>query len=163
MIPNAVASTGAYAGLWGHLKSIDHALDRTLSFGDPRRLTELDRDRLQALIDLLEGSLLKETDPSHLAEDLLAHCRTVAPDYSVAVDFHQEIANHPAFKEWLKSSKCSVEYKVKRLICALTDVLTEETPKNLLGISPRDIPAQEFKVLRAILQPLLADTETALY
>ena len=52
MIPNAIASTGPYAGLWSHLKSIDHALRRVLA---DTKLTELAQDRLEALLELLEG------------------------------------------------------------------------------------------------------------
>jgi hypothetical protein len=161
MIPNAVANTGPYAGLWGHLKSIDHALGRTLDFGDPRKLTGLDRDRLQALIDLLEGSLPKDPDPLNVTIDFLTRCGTTEPDYSTAIDFHREIAEHPAFKEWLKTSKISFEDKVKRLIKSLEVVLVKSTPSSLF-LTKEEIPQKEFQVIRAVLQSLLDETEAAL-
>ena len=159
MIPNAVASTGPYAGLWSHLKSIDHALERTLAIADPRKLTELDRDRLQTLVEFLQGSLLPNPISPSDTGDLLLHCQTTGPDYSGAIDLRQEIYDVPAFDEWSKSSKKSFEINVQRLIKAVEDVLNEGTPDQLF--QQKEIPKKELGVLRAVLQSLLAKTEMA--
>lgn len=41
MIPNAMTSTGPYAGLWSHLRSIDYTLERVMCTS-PHKLTELE-------------------------------------------------------------------------------------------------------------------------
>jgi hypothetical protein len=161
MIPNAVASTGPYAGLWSHLKSMDHALDRALQTADCRRLTELDKDRLHALVELLQGGLPTSGSPEE-ADDLLLHCcQTTEPDYSGAIDLRQELRNVEAFEEWSRPSRKSLSDNVGRLIRAIEDFLGETSPHSL--IPQKEIPRKEFEVLRAILQSLLAETETALY
>jgi len=164
MIPNAVASTGPYAGLWSHLKSMDHALERALRITNTGKLTELDKDRLQALIEFLQGSLPTPPDSSEEADDLFFRRQTTEPDYSGAIDLQQEVHNVHAFEEWSKPSRKSFEINVRRLIKAIEEVLGESTSNTLLpGMRQKEIPRTEFEVLRAILQSLLAETETALY
>lgn len=158
MMQDAVASTGPYAGLWGHLKSIDHALGRVLVPGDPRRLTALDKDRLQALIGILEGSLTKYPDLAD--DDAFLRCQPFEPDYSVAMDFYEKISDHQDFKAWRKSARESSGDKIKRLVKALNDILSEDN-RGLFG--RKDSRKQEIEVLRAVLKPLLAETEAALY
>src|SRR5947208_2936852 len=68
MIPNALAVTGPYAGLWSHLKSMDHALARALDSGNPSSLTALDKERLEALVQFFQRGLVSEnSDPSTIA------------------------------------------------------------------------------------------------
>ena len=129
MIPDSVTSAEPYVGLWGHPKSIDHALGRTLSLGDPTRLTDPDRDRLQALIDLLEASMPKNTGSSEATEESLVRCWTTEPDYSTAMDFHSRIADHPSFREWKKSSRKSFGEKVRQFTEVLQLILARAESK----------------------------------
>jgi hypothetical protein len=159
MIPNAVASTGPYAGLWSHLKSIDHALGRTLASADPRKLTELDRDRLQALVDFLQSSLLTDSDPLNAPGGQFLPCQTLEPDYSRAIDLREELDRIPAFKEWSRPSRKPIENSIQRLIRAVEEVLVGGTPEQLFP----EIRKKELGVLRAVVQSLLAETEIAMY
>jgi len=86
MIPNALANTGPYADFWGHLKSIDHALERALNpditSPDHDReqtldadkttpgLTDLDRDRFKALILFFKSALTQKTEGSEFQKTL---------------------------------------------------------------------------------------------
>jgi hypothetical protein len=162
MMPDSVASSDTHVGLWGHLKSIDHALSRISSLGDPKGLTELDRDRLQALVDLLNASLAKNTDLSDTTGEFLVRCWTAEPDYSTAMDFHRLIADDLSFREWKKSSRKPFGEKVGQLTEALESVL-DRAQSNEVLISKDPIPQEELKVLRAVLHSILAEIEVALY
>ena len=158
MIPDAVASTGPYVGLWGHLKSIDHALRRVLNIDDPQRLTALDRDRLCALINDLQCSLSKY--PCLADDNAFLRCQQSETDYNAALDFSQKISDHPDFKAWRKSAKESYAAKIERLVSILRDIMTENDHDMF---SKKDIPKDEIILLRKILKPLLSETEAALY
>src|SRR5690242_14438250 len=157
MIPNAVASTGPYAGLWSHLKSIDHALERALTLRGAR-LTELDRDRLRALIDLLQGGL-SEQEASESARSLLPFSVVAEPSYGATLDLRHRLVNVPRFQDWHKSSKKGVESKIARLIKAVEDYL--DRPRT--SLFSEEIPVEEFEVLRAVLKDLLVEAEAALH
>jgi hypothetical protein len=163
MIPDSVASAEPYVGLWGHLKSIDHALGRALSSSDLKKLTELDRDRLQALIDLLKASMPEDGGSSDAAEESLIRGWTTEPDYSTAMDFHERIANHPSFREWKRSSKKSFGEKVGQLTVALQSVLEHAESRDRTLIAKEPVPQEELEILRAVLRSILAETEAALY
>ena len=164
MIPNAISNTGPYAGFWSHLKSIDHALARTLDIGDPRNLTELDKDRLKVLVDFLQDGLLSE--PAS-AEELFArfsYSEPTEPDYSSAIDLRGQITSVPDFEEWLKASKESFRVKIQRLVRAIEELVQGASSHDSLpGFLRNDIPRKEFEILRAIVKTLLAQTETVLY
>jgi len=158
MIPNAVASTGPYAGLWSHLKSINHALERALAAGSSKELAELDRDRLHALSEFLNGGLSSAPGASGLPTSLVEYSNLTEPDYNAAIDLRSRLADVPEFDAWLKPSKTSFDKKLQRLITSITDFLSPSG--DFLG---REAPRQEFEVLRAIVQSLLSEAETALH
>ncbi len=158
MIPNAVASTGPYAGLWSHLKSIDHALERALTRRGSR-LTDLDRDRLLALMDLLQGGQPGEQDTPQVIKSLLPYSEIAEPSYGTTLDLRHRIVGIPKFQDWQKSSKKGTESKIARLAKALEDYLNRPR-KDLFS---QAVPAEEFEILRAVLQELLAEAEVALY
>ncbi len=73
MIPDALSSTGPFAGFWAHLKSIDHALCRALDSKSSLSLTELDKERLRTMADFLRESMPAQTPSPAL------------PDFATAV------------------------------------------------------------------------------
>lgn len=153
MIPNALASTGPYADWWGHLKSIDHALDRIIEGEMP---SELDTDRLHALLFLLEDVLYfcEKSDPIETFT-----CNSLkSPDYSPAVNVKSFIEKNEQFKIWEKSRKKSFPDDLRRLNEVLRGYL-ENNDSSLL----RKSPITEFTVLRAIVDDMLAEAEVALY
>lgn len=156
MIPNAVANTGPNAGLWSHLKSLDHALDRALSSSNTQ-LTELDRDRLSAVAEFLAGGLSQEGQAPAPSLSSLSHATLADENYLALLDLRHKVVNVPAFENWQKASKKGVEAKLQRLLKATQEFLaTGELFK-------RSVPRDEFQVIRAIIQALLSEVETALY
>lgn len=157
MIPNALAQTGPYAGLWSYLKSIDHALARAVELQTPNSLSELDRERLLALSSFLKGGLARDTAASslHLGELLESN----KPDYKSAIDVRQHLTTLEPLGAWLKSSKVGLEKKIERLINALNTAVNP--PKDKLF--PKDFPTEELNLLRVIVRSLLADAEAALH
>ncbi|HUT11466.1 MAG TPA: hypothetical protein VMY42_13275 [Thermoguttaceae bacterium] len=158
MIPNAVASTGPYAGLWSHLKSINHALERALAAGSSKELAELDIDRLRALSEFLDGGLSSAPGASGLSTSLVEYSNLTEPDYNAAIDLRSRLAYVPEFDNWLKSSKKGFDTKLQRLIASISNFLSPSG--DLLA---RETPHQEFEILRAIVQSLLSEAETALH
>ena len=158
MIPNAVASTGPYAGLWSHLKSIDHALQRALAAKSSKELAALDRDRLRALCEFLDGGLSSATAVSGLSTSLTDYSGITEPDYNAAIDLRSRLALVSEFENWQKASKKGFDSKLQRLIASITSFLSPSG-----GLLGREVPRQEFEVLRAIVQSLLSEAETALH
>lgn len=158
MIPNAVASTGPYAGLWSHLKSINHALERALAAGNSKELAELDSDRLHALSEFLDGGLSSAPGASGLSTSLVEYSNLTEPDYNAAIDLRSRLGEVPQFDNWLKISKKGFDSKLQRLIASITAFLSPSS--DFLG---RDVPREEFEILKAIVQSLLSEAETALH
>ncbi len=155
MIPNAVASIGPFAELWSHLKSIDHALERSLDSKNAESLTELDKERLHALVELLQmGVAPASPEPVNL----LTCATPLDPDYGSSINLRERISTLPAFESWKKSSRLGFEPKVQKLIDAIQGFVVKP-PGSLF---PKDAPRQELEVLRAIVQDLLFDAEAAL-
>ncbi len=157
MIPNAVASTGPYAGLWSHLKSIDHALGRALDSGSLKKLTELDRERIHALTELFRRGLVSSGLSSHVQTDLLVYSQGGDPEYASALELKERIPAVAAFQNWKSARNLGFEKKVQLLIEKAEAFLNK--PSSLF---PKDAPREEFEVLRAIVQSLISDAEAAL-
>ena len=157
MIPNALADTGPYAGLWGHLKSIDHALARALNETGSCRLTDLDKDRLQALLALLQDALGTTDEAMPADADLLLRLEASRSDYSSALDLRGAIESNQAFEKWQKPSKKAFKTDLERLIKAL-EAHVNSTSDTLF----HKVPRAEFQVLRSIIQSLIANAELAL-
>ncbi len=157
MIPNAITNDGPYADFWRHLKSIDHVLERIL---DPniaeKKLTELDRDRLNALIAFLQGGLPVETQPQNLSADLLRHALSTKPEYSSAINLRSKISEIQEFNNWPKLAKKGYEAKIHRLIQATQEYLTT----SLTTLFPS--PTEELAILHAVIHSLVRNTEAAM-
>jgi hypothetical protein len=172
MIPNALANTGPYADFWGHLKSIDHALDRALNpditspddgieqtlVADKTtpELTDLDRDRFKALILFFKSALTSKAGGGELQESLLFVAGTHL-DYSATIDIRQKITAVKEFEEWQKTAKKGFDLQLQRLIDSIENYLSKAS-----GSFLPVVPSKEFKILRAIVQSLLSEAEIAL-
>lgn len=154
MIPQAIANTGPYAGLWSDLKSMRHALQRAMAAPAKGELTELDRARLSALADFLKNEL----DPKPVEECEFLSLASAGPQYSLDVDLRQLVKGLKAFEEWHRAAKMSCRDKALKLIGALEGYLGKVSG----NLFPNNPPAEEFKILDAILSELLSRTETAL-
>ncbi len=155
MIPCEVSNTNVYASLWSHLKSIDHALERVL--GDVE-LSELDRDRLNALGSLLQGGLSRTDQSSQLSTSLREYSESTGPDFHSGIDLRRRLSQVVEFEEWQKAARRGFDVKVNRLIQAIEDFLNG--PTNLFA---KKVPQEELQVLHAIVRSMLAEAETALY
>ncbi len=155
MIPNALASTGPYADLWGYLKSIEHALARSMSAID---LTDLDQDRLEALISLLEDTLSPEDHDLLSDQNFLDIIDSWHSDYSSGLDLRSVVESNERFKLWRRSSKKSFEEDIQRLISIIRRHL-DGANKGLFQAPP---PSKEFEVLHSIVTSLLLDVELTL-
>ena len=172
MIPNALANTGPYADFWGHLKSIDHALERALNpdITSPNHsieqtlcaskttlgLTDLDRDRFKALTLFLGSALASKAEDGE-SQKSLSFAVDTHLDYSATIDLRQKITAVKEFEEWQKASKKGFDFKLQRLIDSIENYLSKASGSFLTGV-----PSEEFEVLRAIVQSLLSEAEIAL-
>ncbi|MEO8495011.1 MAG: hypothetical protein ABI614_08065 [Planctomycetota bacterium] len=118
----------------------------------------LDRERLHALIQFLEGALSQNTSASPPQTGLLVHSQVSEPNYSSAIDLRERISAVPAFDNWRKTSKQGFEQKLQRLISEIRNFVNTPSP----GLFPKNASHSEFEVLRAIIQSLLSDAEAAL-
>ncbi|MBU0769261.1 MAG: hypothetical protein KJ687_09225 [Proteobacteria bacterium] len=158
MIPNAMTCTGPYAGLWSHLKSIDHTIERITHIDSAHKLSELDKDRLIALERFLKSGLKADVSYSKIFESLLSDTISSEPEYTSAIDLRARINTVPEFSNWQKSSKKSYEHKLKRLIDVI-DAYLNEPPSFLFSQGEEK---EEFVILHSIIHSLLSDAEIAM-
>ena len=157
MIPNALASTGAYADLWSHLKSMDHALERCL---DPQvvSIEPLDKERISALVSFLRENFIRIPREIFTTSD-----KSFSPYFTLifALDFDlkQRLQDLPALKDWHRGSKMGTEKKIEKLINTIED-FKSNIPKEMFK---KNVPQEEFNILRKILHALLSDMQSALY
>ncbi len=157
MLPNAITNTGPYAGFWSHLKSIDHVLERILNPDvSAEKLSELDRDRLKALVDFLKDGLLSESTTPDIHQDLLNHAISTKPEYSSALNLRAKVNEIEAFNNWKKKAKKGPDEIIQRLIQSTQDYLT--SPPLILTESQKE----ELWVIHAIIHTLVFETEAAM-
>ncbi len=152
MIPNSLSSTGPYAGLWSHLKSIDHALARVQN----GEISDLDKERLGALIEILRGGLSATVTDAPETPNFLVLANEDQPDYRSAFELRSVLSSVGEFTAWKSKSKMPVDTKVQKLIDALHRVIGEKR------LFPHDLPQEELSVLQAISKSLLSDAESSL-
>lgn len=157
MIPNAMAKSGPYADLWGHLKSIDHALERTLSGANREKVSELDIDRLRALVELLKGAQVGDSVDQPFAPDQLLFSEFNQSDYGSAIDLKYKFSTVSEFNDFQRSSKKGFNAKLEKLLDDTEEYLTSTS-----GLVPGEAPTKVFEVLRAIVRSLLSEVEVAL-
>ena len=153
MIPNALTSTGAYADMWSHFKSIEHALDRVLDSSASFSLTDLDRERLMALADFLRDNIIVKT-PNQSATRL----SPTRDSYTAELDLKERLQNVKEFSDWQEKAKLGVNKKVLSLVEAIEGFVKKPSDK----LFPQDVPQEAFEVLKAIVAALVSDTESAL-
>ena len=158
MLPNSLASTGPYAGLWSHLKSMDYALERVLNSEEPH--AQLDKERLSDLAEFLRHGLSRPRDAQGNSLNLLSFTQPSSTDYGAAIDLRKVIEEVPQFKRWKQSAKKGFDEMLQRLI----DAVEQQAKPSDRGLFPLSDPQrrEEFEILRAILQTLLTDTEAAM-
>lgn len=154
MIPQAIASTGPYAGLWSDLKSMRHALDRAMKASTRSDLAELDLSRLRSLVEFLRAEL----DPKAAGETEFLSLASTEPKYSLDIDLRQLLKGLDIFEQWHRAGKLAFKEKTIRLITSLEEYL-DKVSCNLFPSNP---PQEEFKILYTVLSELLLRTETAL-
>ncbi|HEV7402660.1 MAG TPA: hypothetical protein VGO11_07045 [Chthoniobacteraceae bacterium] len=158
MIPQAIASSGVYADLWSHLKSMDHALLRVSRASNMKQIAELDKSRLKSLGEFLRHEL----DGKEAAEDVsfqafLSH-RPADFGYSLDVDLRLVLAELPSFKQWLRTQRLGFRDKAAKLIAAV-DGYSAKIDESLF---PSSVPQDEFAILHELLCKVLSQTESAL-
>lgn len=158
MIPNALASTGPYAGYWGYLKSIHHALGRTLR-PDTYPMAELDNDRLMELGRFLRNALEPDSDEgTPCLNEKLFNSIPSRPDYSSGVDLRRRIESVEVFKDFQHSSRKGFDRTLERLISTIDNYLNQDSAT----LIHKEVPNQEFEILRSIMDSLLSEAEIAL-
>lgn len=172
MIPNALANTGPYADFWGHLKSIDHALERaintitnadynierTIGVGETTStLTDLDKDRLNAMVLFFKSALNPRSTDSAESRTVPSFLVDTHLDYSSTIDVRQKITAVREFEEWQKTAKKGIESKLQRLIDSVENYLNNASASFI-----PEAPKEEFEILQAIIQSLLSEAEIAL-
>jgi hypothetical protein len=160
MIFDTLTGTELSVGFWAFLKSIDHAMARALDAGrSPKKLTDLDVDRLKSLADFLRQGLAAESTETGFPSEESFRESSRKADYSSGVNLRQVAASNKEFDAWLEKSKLGFEKKTTKLIEAVDNYLSELS-ENLF--SPKETPQDEFIILRSIIGDLLLDAEVAM-
>lgn len=158
MIPQAITSSGPYADLWSHLKSMIHALNRALEASNTRDLTALDRERLEDVSMLLKSELIQSGDSRDPKLALTSAASPFDPVDTLGVDLRQFLRQVPEFEQWNASQKLGTEKKLQKIQSAIDSYIS-----SLMGTwLPNDPPQEEFRILRTLLSAILVQTESAL-
>lgn len=157
MIPQAIASTGPYADLWSHLKSMLHALDRAMNAKNARDLTELDRERLSALSRFLKTELISKSGNQPVSFGSVGLMASQDPSYSFSMDLQQVAKDLPDFEAYHASQKMGFDKKVQKLIAVLEEC--SAAPDALIPYNP---PKPELRIIQNLLTELLVHAESAL-
>jgi len=156
MIPQAIKSTGPYADLWSHLKSMAHALTRVESARDISEVAPLDKARLHALDIFIGHELGSGVAPGLASAESFLSFETSDLSYSLEVDVRALLTNLPSFREWMKGA--SLEDKTAKVVKAV-DTFSEQVNT---GVLPADPPKTELNIVRDLLSTLVLHTESAL-
>jgi hypothetical protein len=158
MIPQAIASTGAYADLWSYLKSMTHALERAQKARNLTDIAELDKARLLALAEFLKKELENKDATDMFSPEAFLACKSDDYSYTLDTDLRTLLQELPSFKAWLKSQKSSFKDKSLKLAVALEDYVATLNE----SLFPENPPKEEFIILHDLLAELLLQTESAL-
>lgn len=148
-----MASTSPYADQWAQLKSVHYALARVLDSTEGARLSDLDRERLQALVDVLK----MVTQAAQGTIGFLPEQGTRGLRALRLPDLRDQIAAVQEFDAWKKPSKIGVDQKLLRLIQASEQFLRAQ------HLFATNVPREEFEVLEAIVRALVTSSEVALH
>lgn len=153
VIPNATASTSPYADHWAQLKSVHYALSRALDPKNQIGLSDLDRERLQALVEALKTVVADQAGSETFKQAGASKDSVLHP----GTDLRDQIAAVPEFDAWRKTSKKGVDHNLQRLIQA------SETFLQSRQLFTSKVPREEFEILRAIVRSLVSASEVALH
>ncbi len=157
MIPSAITSTGPYADVWSYLKSIDHAIERVLD-SSVTRATPLDKDRLSALIDLLNNSVAPEVELASESISFMNNIGSPYPDYSSAINLRSKVESNKDFIIWKKKNRKKAEDLLAKLKHAVERYILE-SDDSLFQLGKH---TDELKILQSIMGDLIADAEVAM-
>lgn len=152
MLPEAIACKEAYAILWRHFVAIEHALKKSLEVENSSQLSELDKERLEKLIDFLQQSIDEEYQckspffHAMIPYDIEDSSLFIIQD---ALDRFKEV------KEFKEYSTQSPKKKVEKFIHTLTDFLNNP---ELIAKKSRE---NEIRVLRSIMDQFILETEAS--
>lgn len=156
MIPQIIASTGAYVNSWRRLKSMQHALHRALTVTDPSELSPLDREGLEDVAEFFRVALSDESAGQTQPAAFLSAPAQPELDYALPIELRQRTKETKAFEAWLNSQ--GYEKKIQRLIKTIRRYCHDW--KN--GLIAGRVPKDEFMVSHEILSTLLSRAESAM-
>lgn len=155
MIPQIIASTGAYVNSWRHLKSMQHALYRATTV-DPGELSPLDREGLEDVVEFLQVALAEETAGQAAPAAFLNIALQSELDYALPIELRQRAKETKAFEKWLNG--CGFDKKIQRLIKTVRSYC-ESWKTELI---PGKVPKDEFLMVHDIISTLLTRAESAM-
>ncbi|MDD4870097.1 MAG: hypothetical protein PHR77_06015 [Kiritimatiellae bacterium] len=158
MIPNSLTKTGAYAGLWSYLKSVDCALARSLDEKTSPKLTEFDKERINSFADFLEDGISINKQESFTPSHLLQYMEKHEPNYSSSLNLRSLISEVEEFDSFQKMQRVGFDKKLQKLIESIRSSLNP-SEKDLFIYSTYH---EEFTLLRLIVQNLLRHAEVSL-
>src|SRR5882672_11668919 len=148
MIPQAIANTGPYSGLWSRIKSMMHALDRVLEAKTHKDLSELDRSRIFSLVKFLKFEASKKICEEPLEYATLSSTLTRDPSYFLEVDVLDLIKDLPEFQNWNHYKSLGVEKRLNKILETVQNYAQTASFKTLIANDP---PREEINILRALL------------
>jgi hypothetical protein len=158
MLVNALAATNPYADFWSHLKSMHTAVERALNLPPTVALSALDRERLLALSEFLQSSVIQAVPDDPAAAVALLASDDAGVTYTPDIDVKEKLRSIQAFQEWKSASRAGGEKKIQHLAGSVLNFLQ----KPGADLFVRDVPREEFEILSKILIELLRDTQSAL-
>jgi hypothetical protein len=156
MIPHAITNTGSYVELWSQLKAIQHALQR--AGHGANKPTELDRELLERLADMLRGALHEEKPTGELNR-YFESLTSQETEGALNLDLRQNLKDTPEFDAWLSTLKLGIDKKIQRLIAALENYI-QESKNGLIAVR---LPDDEFKILGTVVARLLVQVESCMH
>ena len=145
MLPNSLSSLNAYTGLWSHLTSMDHTLDRVIR--RKGEVTELDQEILKNTKTLLMSFVSESEDKT--TQDLVNDL--VLGDQSEIQFGEFDILELLKGTEFPATTK-RFDQKVKTFANAIDNFLVNK------GLFVDKVPV-EFESIQKLIQILLAETE----
>jgi hypothetical protein len=137
---------------------MQHALGRALKAQTARDLSNLDKERLNALARFFHSELSLKPAADVFSFAGFGGQSSSEPTYSLDFDLLQMIKNLPEFDGWHAAQKLGFEKKWQKLVSAL-ELYSTSLNGSLL---PNQPPREEFQILQRIISELLLHTESGL-
>ena len=145
VLPNSLSSLNAYAGLWSHLKSIYHTLDKVIS--QREEITELDKELLENTRSLLLGLA---TESEHVSTNDFVNDLVTGDqkDMQIGVFDVRDLVEGID----IPSTPKAFDKRIKSLANSIGEFLKENAL--FAGKVPKDL-----KAVQDLVRVLLAETE----